>query len=625
MKGMPISRFLILWILMLGGIRLAMAQQPELIVVNARIVTVDDASFDSNPGTIAEAMAIRDGRIVAVGNNAQIRAMAGGATQVMDLKGKMVLPGFIMTHEHPSDWDMTNPYLVQKVIPEDVAIHIFLQGPAEQQLTQMEQRMREAVQRAQPGQWIRAVLSFGENYEFYHEVRSWFSAGHGHPYKHEPRILKAHLDAIAPNNPVTVRSAFTGATYNSRAIGLIQSLDTQGANFIQIDPQTGIGAGVGGYRTFEPEILLGDRVDLIVEMERLGLPWWAGYGVTAFNSSIYSPNFLRAYKELDRRGEMAIRFSWDWGWPFDYRDEYLAADIATRLGEGSDYFWFAGLGEPGGIGFNCSTLTPLTEYAKTMKNTCNIIPGEPLYEQIYAVIKAGGRLTGFHTDGDLDIDNLLELIEKASQEAGLSLEQIRARRHGIDHGYGAPRRDQAERIARLGMVMGMMNISIFERPPFEFEHFGERGMDRIVPRKTALDARLMTSFEGDRPLAATSWNVFDLLVIGVTRKSWDGKVYGQNQAVDRVAMLKSATTWGGYYLRREEDLGSLEAGKFADFIVIDKDFLSIPVEQLGEIHVLMTVVGGKVVHLVPSLARDLGRQPAGPQVELGSLAVKQIE
>ncbi|MBI4464445.1 MAG: amidohydrolase family protein, partial [Acidobacteria bacterium] len=106
------------------------------------------------------------------------------------------------------------------------------------------------------------------------------------------------------------------------------------------------------------------------------------------------------------------------------------------------------------------------------------------------------------------------------------------------------------------------------------------------------------------------------------RKGWDGKVYGADQAVDRGTALKTATIWGAYFALREDMLGSLEPGKWADLIVLDRDYLTVPVEEIPKLRVLLTLVGGKVVHLVPSLAREWGMQPTGAQVELGGPAAQ---
>ncbi|HEY5627677.1 MAG TPA: hypothetical protein VIR79_07005, partial [Nitrospira sp.] len=91
---------------------------PDMIIHNAKIVTMDDPSFTPDPGTISEAMAIRDDKILAIGSNQLIRSLAGPETRQLDLQGRTVLPGIILTHEHPTDWAWTEPSALEHVFPE---------------------------------------------------------------------------------------------------------------------------------------------------------------------------------------------------------------------------------------------------------------------------------------------------------------------------------------------------------------------------------------------------------------------------------------------------------------------------------------------------------------------------
>ena len=95
---------------------------PQTILYSGKIMTVDDESFTSNLGTIGQALAIRDGKILAVGQNAEIQALAGPQTQQLDLQGRTVVPGFITVHNHPQDWMHVVPQIVNKAVPEDVMI-----------------------------------------------------------------------------------------------------------------------------------------------------------------------------------------------------------------------------------------------------------------------------------------------------------------------------------------------------------------------------------------------------------------------------------------------------------------------------------------------------------------------
>ena len=111
----------------------------------------------------------------------------------------------------------------------------------------------------------------------------------------------------------------------------------------------------------------------------------------------------------------------------------------------------------------------------------------------------------------------------------------------------------------------------------------------------------MNTIEIDRPLSEyTDPTYFHVMYTGITRKDQDGNVIAPQQAVSREEMLKSATIFAAYGVKRENVLGSLEPGKWADLIVLDRDYLTVPVDDILKIRVLMTMVGGKTVHWVPS-------------------------
>ena len=106
---------------------------------------------------------------------------------------------------------------------------------------------------------------------------------------------------------------------------------------------------------------------------------------------------------------------------------------------------------------------------------------------------------------------------------------------------------------------------------------------------------------------------FSYLELPVSRMGPDGKVWAPDERVDRVTILKAATSWASEYVLRPDNIGTLEKGKWADFLVLNQDYFTIPEQEISEVHPLMTVVGGDIVYLDPAFAQEIGQQPVGYQ------------
>ncbi len=611
----------IVWtICSVGGIVRAQ-QAPDTILYNGKVVTVDNHEVNSELGTIAQALAVKGNAIVAVGSNTEVRKLAGANTKSIDLKGRTVLPGFAATHDHPQDWDPLNPYIVRKLITDDMHIERFMwEDSPDQKIQQFPRVLDEAVHKAKPGQWIRINLLFGKEYRDGGKVIA--SLGR--------QLTKQMLDMMAPNNPVIVRAGFVGTLINQKAVDVVKEhYGDQWDKFIN-KPLQNYGGGASAeengvcsvcYREVEQDVLFSPEI--LREMYRLGLSWMAGYGVTTTATSLYTGGAIRAYKSLDRAGQMAIRLSWGWFWPERndfFQDPYFVNAIAAQEGRGSDYYWFSGMTPH--QGGNCSKLPGTSPEVKNREDKCGFA-NPVIARALYEYVKAGGRLTGDHMMGDGEIDLALDIIEKASKDAGMTPEEIASKRHVTEHMAMYPRQDQLPRYKKLGMMTSGWNLYIWEKSGDQIlKDYGERGVEQMVPRKSLYAAGIMNSVEIDRPIGYTNLTYFTDLYAGITRKDQDGKIMGANQAIDRQAMLKSTTLWGAYGVKHEKQIGSLELGKWADLVVLDKDYLTVPVDDILKIRVLMTMVGGKVVHLVPSLAKEIGMQPTGAQVELGGPAAQ---
>ena len=568
---------------------------PDMIIHNAKIVTMDDASFNASPGTITEAMAIRDDKILAMGTSQEMQALAGPNTEKFDLKGRTVLPGFILTHEHPTDWAWTEPSALAHVFPEgnEHMVIRFLEGDAATQLTNWEDGLREAVRDAKPGQWILLSSDWGSNFEYMPDLFPAFL----------PPISRQRLDELAPDNPVRIKNSWVDGLVNTKALEEIA----------RIFPDQRIeGRGNRGPtgRQLEPDVMLYNKVELNADLLQAEMELWAAHGVTVFGSSPYTIGNLNALRILDEEGRMPGRFAWSYTGP-DLHYQTLRL-VSAQLGNGTDYLWNIGAhGERSGG--TCTTLAA-SERVKAQEN-CRLDPGDDGRRVKEDIVRSGGRVAAMHSGGDKDIDHLLDIIETKSIEAGLTLEDIRARRHAFDHASGAPRPDQIPRIKRLGMYVSMINTVIWENrtgydASYRLRNYGEEYIGYAVPRNSVTKAGIMNTQEIDRALPHfLFYNVW----VGITRyNSGIDRTLAPEEGTDLITQLKALTIWGAYYVLREDRLGSLEQGKLADFVVLDQDLLNIERDNIPQVKVLMTVLGGKTVHLLPSLANELNADPIGP-------------
>jgi predicted amidohydrolase YtcJ len=368
----------------------------------------------------------------------------------------------------------------------------------------------------------------------------------------------------------------------------------------------------------DPDAMLKGKLPTLADILKAQMELWASYGITTVGSGPYAFSNLQALHLLDRQGRMTTRFGWSYQGP-KWDLETLRV-MAGTLGHGTDHLWL--IGAFSGSGSGCMSVPMRQEWIEQRRkenpnydgdSDCAFAPGTESRAINERIVESGMRLAAIHTGGDKDIDYFLDSIEEGSKRAGLTLEDIRARRHAFDHAAGAPRPEQIPRIKNLGMMVSMINTILWETHRGASEIAKQYGLEYtnwVAPRKSVTQAGIMTGFEIDRPLPH---KVFFFITKGMNRyNDRDRQVYGPGERTDRITQIKALTVWGGYYMLRENLLGSLGPGKYADFIVLDRDFFTIPEGEIPRIQVLMTVVGGNTVHLTSSLAGELGMQPVGP-------------
>ena len=184
---------------------------PDMIIYNAKVVTMDDVSFSPDPGTIFQAIAVREDKIIALGNNQDIIALAGPLTKQIDIKGRTILPSFILTHGHPTDriWE-SGGYALRHILQEgnEHIVIRFLKGNAEEQIASWENVLKEVVETASPGQWILLGSDWGGNYENMPRLITEF-------WRH---ISLEKLDELAPNNPVRIKNSTVDGLLNTRGL-----------------------------------------------------------------------------------------------------------------------------------------------------------------------------------------------------------------------------------------------------------------------------------------------------------------------------------------------------------------------------------------------------------------------
>ncbi len=565
---------------------------PDMVLYNGKIVTMDDRSTNPVPGTIVRALAIRDGKILATGNDQEILALAGPKTQRIDLEGRTVIPGLIDTHSHLHDYALRHwgrvAGIKQPIAVRGETLDQFLDG------------IKKGIEKA------RGEIKADEWIEFQLPREAL-------PFIREGEISRKILDEHAPDHPVLVACGTT-ALVNGKAIEVVENFYRSSIVEDALDKQTGVATfGTEFIRAVPAEVQLKGRIEPLVEVIRKELEEWAAFGITTFSSHINVPSHVNVYAELSRRGQMPIRFAWTHrsGTLFNPEASGFYRRVGDMAGVGTDYLWNIGVtvghldqSYPG----VCTSISARPEIKK--RELCVGEPGMFKRGVMLDMVRSGLRITGTHIAGDRALDNFLEIIKEGSAMAGIGLEGIRAKQHVIDHCTLSPRPEQHEELKRLGITMscGPKYIPNSERV---LRDYGERYISWVVPAKSLIESGVKTVWEIDDHEVAEK-GAFHYLELLVARKV-DGKVWAPQERVDRTIALKMATTWASEYILREQVLGTLEPGKWADLLVLNRDYFSVAEDEIHAVRPLMTVVGGRIAYLDKTFAEKIKAEPLGIQ------------
>ncbi len=563
-----------------GPSRLASAPPTaEMIFHNGRIVTMD-ADFST-----VSALAVRDGRVLAIGTDAEIMALAGNDTRQIDLAGKMMLPGLIDSHMHPNQAAISE---ADHAIPDMASIADVL--------AYVEARAKVVPE----GEWI------------------WVRTVHPGRLKERRYPTRAELDAAAPKHPVGYAPwiYFPKASFNSAALAAMeidQDVAQSAPAHIERDADTGVPTGVIRRHTRfvddrgAPDVTdIDDKQTLFQDMMRV----YNAVGLTTVSDRKATAEWMDIYQRVNAKGAMTVRLSMMGELntakdrPIDaITDDIKAlADEARRLD--GPYLSLIGVKT-----FIDGGITSGTAYLEQPWGKSDLfaiddpnyqgnlnLSGERLDAMIEASVRAGLQFTG-HTVGDKAVATLVDAYERVNAKL-----PVAPTRPSLTHAnfINPP---VMEKMARLGVVADIQPAWLYLDSAMMVQQLGLERMRYFQALQTLSEAGVIFGGGSDhwhRLDPQTAVNPFDPFLgmwIAITRqvRYRDAPMFPQ-EALTREQALRMYTTNNAYLLFREDEIGSLEPGKLADMIVIDRDILNGPVDELRQTKVLQTYLNGELVY-----------------------------
>ncbi|HEY8602078.1 MAG TPA: amidohydrolase [Thermomicrobiales bacterium] len=537
----------------------------DTVLTNGHILTVD-AEFK-----VVAALAIRDGRVLATGSDADIVALAGAGTRRVDLAGRTVLPGLIDAHCH---------MLATGLLLGDVGLHDCRTIP--------EVLARVAARAAQspPGRWIVG--------------RGWDESvlAEGRPPSRD------ELDEVAPYNPVCLHRVWNKLMANSEALAIAGI----GRDTPQPDPSQPYAGSFDLDADGEPTGLFRDRAKELITrhippatteqkvaaLARVSRTFNALGLIGAADPGLY-PDDLRAYHLAQGRGDLTVRTGLclaGWGFGSAAWEEQIKPWIealGVGAGFGGERIWFDAVKfmVDGGIGDRTAAMhEPFVGGADRGQF---IVPEGALPELVRWCHERGWTVES-HTCGDRAQDAVVAAYVAAYRAApapGL--------RHRIHHAYLPTPRSLA--------LMASHDIPAVINPPF-LHYMGESfvaslGAERAARMKPARDYLTAgVALAGSSDSTVSDYNPFVGIWTMVARQTHAGRVLGPDQRLSRAEAIRLYTSGAAYALRRESRWGSLEPGKWADLAILDRDILACPEDEIRAIRPVQTWLGGEVVHEV---------------------------
>jgi predicted amidohydrolase YtcJ len=552
------------------------AADADLILHGGKVVTVD-AAF-----SVQEAVAVKNGRIAAVGRSEQILSRERGAqTQIINLEGRTVLPGLADGHVHALGAalsELSAPYRVLRSYSD------------------IQNYIREQAAKVPKGEWIMVPKTFPTRLL-------------------EMRMPTREVLDVATEHPVYYDATHGAAvnTYALRKSGITRELVSKWGAQIATD-ENGEPSGILSRRATPLLKGVPGRTEAFTRKQKLdaleamlkryvaaGLTTVTDRGVHPEEYDLYQQ--LKADKRLPLRVVMTFRPTADRGAAERVSGEIN--DSAWAYTKGDDWLKFGAfkVGLDGGMNVGTAYMRePYGPFSAQLYGISNPDHrGERHFtpEDLLSVMSAArdkGWQMSAHSQGGGAVDLLLDIFEKLDKERPIAP----TRSYLIHASFQSP--DSIARAKRMGVSVDVQPAWLYLDGVALNKVMSKEAMRYFNPYRSLVDAGIL--IEGgtdhmigwDKNTAINPYNPFLGMWIAITRQTTQGEVIHPEERLTREQALKMYTAWSAYLSRSEKDRGSIEPGKLADMVVIDRDYLTCPEDEIREIEPLQTIIGGRIAY-----------------------------